>query len=591
MNSPMPVPRRAAWVHRALAAGVLALAASAYLFVALPLLIYDGNRAEFDATWPALLQPFALVGATVVVASAVLAALLPEHWFRRMMVLAAALCVLAWVQGTLLVWHYGPLDGGNIDWSQARWRGWIDATLWIGALLVVDAKREQLARVLPRLAIVACLMQCVLAGWQLSRHAQLDGPAPAPASTTQLARFSSRGNVLHILADGMQTGVVKDLLDEDGGKLSRQLDGFVLFEDNLGAFPYTHMSVPAMLGGRVYDNARRQDDFLAEALGRDSIFGAARAAGFDVQAGIPGGGIREVYRHATDARIVELPGFVPSSSWRGARQESLELADLSLFRIVPHFAKRYAYNDQAWLFQALFGSTAAPGRAYLADHAFLRQFAATARRDAGRPAYTYLHLMLSHRPIVMNRDCSYAGRILPTDREHVRDQTRCALRSVVALLARMRALGVYDNTTVVVAGDHGAFVPPRTLPAGGAQARQALALGLSPAMVGQARPVLLVKRPRAHGPLRRSEAPTSSVDIPATIADAAGFPLRRAGVSAFRLDPQAPRRRQFNVYAYGQGEWTAPYLAPIQQYEVEGRTNDIASWSKGALLAAPPGQR
>ena len=50
------------------------------------------------------------------------------------MLLAAA--VLLWLQGNILVWNYGLLDGHDIQWSQKIYLGLIDTPLWILLLLL-----------------------------------------------------------------------------------------------------------------------------------------------------------------------------------------------------------------------------------------------------------------------------------------------------------------------------------------------------------------------------------------------------------------------------------------------------------------------
>jgi hypothetical protein len=383
----------------------------------------------------------------------------------------------------------------------------------------------------------------------------------------------------------MQTDIVEDLLAEDGGRLARDFDGFTLFEDNLGAFPYTHMSVPAMLGGLAYDNSEVQGPFLDRALGPGSIFGAAKAAGYEVEVGEPGGGLVEVYRHVRDAQVIALPDS-PVASWRGDRQDRLLLGDLVLFRILPHFAKAYVYNDGEWLLQGLFGNTSMPGRSFLTGVSFLRDLSRQARVDDPRPSYKFLHLMLSHRPMVMNADCSYAAHVLDPSRAHVRDQARCAFRELNALIARLRALGIYDNTTIVISGDHGTFIAPGSIASGSPDAKRAYAMGLPPTNIGQARPLLLVKPAHASGALRHSSAPSWIIDTPATIADAAGIPAQLPGTSAFRIDPAAPRERRFNVYEYVKSDWSSDYLAPMQEFLVNGRSDRVDSWSRGRRLEA-----
>ena len=154
------------------------------------------------------------------------------------------------------------------------------------------------------------------------------------------------------------------------------------------------------------------------------------------------------------------------------------------------------------------------------------------------------------------------------------------------LLDRMRELGIYDQATIVISGDHGSFVAPTALLDPAAQAT-ADARGIAPSTVGHARPLLLVKAPGAHGALRTSRAPVWIIDTPATIADAAGLPGAYPGTSALKLAEDAPRERRFHDYEYAGNEWSGEYVADIQEYVVSGRSDDITGWNKGRTLRAP----
>jgi arylsulfatase A-like enzyme len=159
--------------------------------------------------------------------------------------------------------------------------------------------------------------------------------------------------------------------------------------------------------------------------------------------------------------------------------------------------------------------------------------------------------------------------------------------AVLAVLARMRVLGIYDSATIVIGGDHGAYVPPARYVPGSHALAEAERRQYSPLLIGLARPALLVKPPHASGPVRVSQAPSWVVDTPATIADAAGIPGTFPGVSLLRLDEHAPRRRIFYFYHYDKSNWTSDYLPPITEVIVDGRSDDIDAWGIGRTFMPP----
>jgi hypothetical protein len=556
--------------RQALATGGVAAAGAGYAAFALPLLIWLGNRPEFTAPWTALVAPFAMPALAVVALAAAIGAMCTPLEFRRTLALLAAIVLASWVQGTLLVWNYGKLDGGAIDWGGAPWRA-VDVVAWLALPALAWWRPERAGRVLVRVAVIACLLQWAVVGARVASAGAPSPPAAAAQAQARLADFSPQRNVLHVVADGFQSDIFAELIAEPDAPA---LDGFVYFRDHLGAFPYTHLSVPALVGGEVYDNAEPLPSFMARNLGPGSILHAARGAGFDVEIGVPAGALAALYARAGDARLVPIPTRLHVSAWRSQRDESLLLADLTLFRLAPHWLKRAVHADEKWFFQRRYGRRAVPGRAFMVHNAFLRGVARGMTATRPRPTYKLLHLMLSHRPWVARPDCTHAGSGR-SGRDAVRDQARCSLRSLAAVFESMRRLGIYDSAMIVVMGDHGSFADATAARRDGIASR---------ATMGQARPLLLVKPPHAQGPLSVSEATTWIVDTPATIAAAAGIPGRFPGRNALAAPVDPSRERRYLEYAYWPDEWDAEHVPALYEYVVRGRGDDAGAWRVGRTL-------
>jgi len=182
---------------------------------------------------------------------------------------------------------------------------------------------------------------------------------------------------------------------------------------------------------------------------------------------------------------------------------------------------------------------------------------------------------LSHRPTVGNERCEFDG-FHRTTKANVINQSRCGLLGVVAVLRRMRELGIYQQSLIVLMGDHGAWVPVDTL-----MNEQDNRTGVQPIWVAMATPVLAVKPPGVMGKLRVSGAPTSVVDVPATISDLLGLNTQFDGVSVFSISNEAQRMRSHLGYEYGTNPEAEDYLFPIQEYLVYGNTLDASAWYPG----------
>lgn len=285
-----------------------------------------------------------------------------------------------------------------------------------------------------------------------------------------------------------------------------------------------------------------------------------------------------MYKNSLHTNLTSVPRQQHVTESEFETRDAAKLFDLVLFRLSPHFLKRYIYNDQLWLFQSLLHDKEYLGLQFFADKAFLHNLSENLTTDRSEPVYKYLHLMLSHDPMVTNLQCRYAERVLPTERETNIIQARCGLMEVLKLFERMKKAGIYNEALIILMADHGSWVRPeglKYLPSND----DGLVTMMNPDVVSLAQPLLVIKRPGEKGSLRISDAPSWIIDTADTIADGMGLDARFEGRSVFQLKQNEARERKFFAYDYNRKEWTNDYLSSIQEFNINGKINDSASWS------------
>jgi hypothetical protein len=559
-----------------------ALAAIPVLSVCIfvPLTLYVGNSGEFAASYYDFLLTILPYAAIIITGFALLGALLDGTAYRRYLGIVAALGLLFWLQGNVLVWDYGVLDGREIDWSNRAWRGVLDIGIWCVVLCVAYMGYERFGRVLILAAAATFGIQCITAATVLVNDAAaLRAPSEIDLDSfagVAISRFSPERNVVHIIMDGFQSDIFSAIVnDPANADLKEQLDGFTHFRDNLGAFPYTQMSIPAFLSGRLYRNELPVDDFVGDVLRRDTILNAAFDAGYevDIAAPIPLKHVYSLGKHS-HAYGVSASGDVTREYY--IRADLAQLLDLSLFRVAPHFVKNSVYRDHVWLFQPMMKTRGNNAVEYFADLLFLSRLAETMTADNDAPVYKMFHLMLSHTPTVGNENCEFDG-VRETNRKNVTMQARCGLMFVVDVLRAMRDLGIYEQSLIVLMGDHGAWVPVDKL-----LNEQDNRTEVHTIAVAMATPLLAIKPPGVSGVLQESNAPTSVTDVPATISKLLGLDAQFAGTPVFSISEEAPRLRRHLTYRFGPNPQAEGYLFPIFEYRVNGSPLDAGAWSLDA---------
>ena len=153
-------------------------------------------------------------------------------------------------------------------------------------------------------------------------------------------------------------------------------------------------------------------------------------------------------------------------------------------------------------------------------------------------------------------------------------QARCVLTGIAALIDRLKAENIYDQTAFIISGDHG----HNTVPVD--QVAHPLNYGMYEPLLGTGRPALLVKQKGAKGPLLFSDIPTELLNIMPTALQLTG--LNHDGESVFDVPQTLERPRIFRHYPI------APFWSgdpvPYLEYEILQPTNDASLWKLSNIV-------
>jgi hypothetical protein len=353
--------------------------------------------------------------------------------------------------------------------------------------------------------------------------------------------------------DSFQTDLFIDLVEEDG--LRDELDGFVLYRDNLAVGRRTVLCVPAIFTGEIYDGTVSESEYFRKAM-KNSFHALLHRKHYNVNL-IP----HITMENMRYTRYFSSPATYATPRRTQSLRNAAFLVDVGLFRQLPHFAKRFVHNNDNWLVSSIV--TDPPTHSSFHQKAFFRDYISKLVADEQRPAYHFIHLMPPHPPYVTTADGKYAGETLPSTRENAKYEARYALRLFLEFTEKLKQLGLYDSSIILLQGDHGTGFPPQF------DGRPSTSNNRS----GRALALLLLKNAFETGPLQVTDAPTSIADIAATIVDILDIDHRYPGVSLLRLEDSAQREREV-VHVTKRSE-TNPVL---RRWVVRGSVADTTAW-------------
>jgi hypothetical protein len=554
-----------------LGAGAAALAAAlsgVNVAVVGPRTLYVANAAEYAASYWSVLWMLVAVAAAWTAVLTVVQLSAPRRARDRVIVLVFSIGVLAWIQGNWLVGSYGLLDGRGLDLLAEPVARLRDPLLWVGGIALAQLLLRALrARVV---AIAAVFLALQLVTLPLGGGAS-SSERVALIPDDELFELSSGTNLVLLILDTVTSDTFEQFAAHEPGLYDEVFSGFTFFSDTTGAFPSTQYAVPVMLGAPPYDNRTPVDDYLAASLQRDAITVPLLAAGYRVDWASAWPLFCSQGRYSSCFSIPR-PYEAPE---RQRLQMAAQLLDLSLFRHAPHALKPAVYRDGRWLAQAAVGREGEEPIFVSSAAAFLADFTARLSVGGDEPTLKILHTGGGHGPFVLDAECG----AVPSgayDRANYEQQTRCAIRQTRELFERMRAIGAWDRSLVVVAGDHGASFGSAAI---GSH-------GLSTERLSRSRPLLLVKWPGEGGALRRSSAPASIEDIAPTLAAAAGIEGTLRGRDLARLERDDARRRSYGLYVQRKGT-PGGHLERIERYGVGPDARRPEAWDFEGVVFSP----
>ena len=556
------------------------------IFFFCPLTIYITNAEEMRVGFQTLawlyVLPFLACTALIAVAGVVLPRG-PRQFYGAVL---AAIGVLLWLQGDILLWDYGPLDGTFIDWQREAWKGHVDTPIWVAVIAAAVYWRR---RVLPLVRPLCLFLLAVQAGslWFLEPDPRTEpgdrlGSALVYADPPErLFRFSDSRNVIHIVLDGFQSDIFEEIV-ADSQRYRDALRGFTFFREAITSSTVTYLSVPSFMTATTYLNHTPVWKFKREALEGRNIVQVLADAGYQVDMASATNFSLNFHQ---DGSYYHIPrpfrGKEETEKWHAGF-----MLDLSLFRCTPHFVKGAIYNRQAWWISSTILDLSGLVHNHFSGNEFLQHF--TERSSPGREGavYKYIHLITPHPPLVVAEGDVPAEKPLERNRENHKRQSAYTLDRIVALLDRLRTLAIYDPSLIIIQSDHGSGESFRMREAGSDRWIDSLKSELR--AWGGVLPLLLVKPAHGGEPLKVSEAPVELNDIPATLTGLLGLPRAFGGRNVFAVKRGEERqRRYYREMSERRRAARTGYFESLQEYIISGSVFRESSWQVGRVYPMP----
>ena len=537
-----------------------------------PFEIYGNNMGEFKfVLWDFWLW-CGLIALGIAAAIFGLLMLLRGRAYDVCFGLIFGLSLMFFLQGNYLSLGAGALEGDGVGETLSTTKIVVNLVIWIlvvagcvVAMLLLNRFRDTV-RLAATVGVIALVGMTVISFAVVSLSTDVydtekTGYQGDVTVDNELLTFknldtlATDNNIIIFIVDRFDH-TYYDKAMKDCPEIFDDLDGFTHFDDYVTLYPRTYPGVPHILTGVEVDFSISRLEYMQNAFSSSPYWQALKEEGFDINV------YTDDYYGYDNATYMR--DFVSNTSGNigydvvSQASLSLDMLRVSLYRYLPFILRPSLGEVSTPMFdQYIVYDTEDP--VYSTDMKGVYEAVTddefTFRKS--KRGVSYIHIMGCHTPNYYGPDF---GAVTPEERNDTNVAMKQSFKIISAYINEMKRLGVYDEATILILGDHcsiGADTVPPFKP-------HVTTLLAKPAGV-------------SRGELKESKAQVSASDIFATVLTAAGSDKAEDfGENIFDV-PEDENRIRYYQFQMVEGTFEeGNYLNA--ELEIVGPGNDYDNW-------------
>lgn len=496
----------------------------------------------------------ALSAGIVFAVGTLLLALLKGKIFNYATSTVFAMTVAGYLQAALMNGDLGTLTGDGVAWTDMAGSMVLNFGVWalilLGVLFVMYLSREFWKKLICLASALLVVMQLIPATGIL--FGLYDQPSRTEAvSLTQedMYAFSQKDNIFVFVLDRLDYSYIEKALKVEPDMLDA-LDGFTGYTNAISAFARTRPALVQLLTGyeeTAYKVPAKEFYQSAWKVNPNNILQEMNAQDYAVTMYTKLNYLFSDPQYA--AEYVENLGQGRGELNHGTVLK--KLWNLAAYRYAPTAMKPFFWADTNYYNAGAYDGGYAP---YEFNDARYAQGLANAEATQEKSCFKFYHFFGPHAPYTLNAD----GTAVAEGNTTVTDQTRGSFANLKRIFNRMKELGIYEDATIIITGDHGNPISDR-----------------KPIQVATRIGLLYKPSGSAGTPFATSAAPVSTDNIPATIMKALGADYSAYGAALDEVAEDADITRY--TYKSVIGEKTGREVG-LYTYTVTGDAADFDNW-------------
>ena len=417
-----------------------------------PLEMFFSNIHEFyfgfGMLFPELLKGF-LVLLAVCVVGFLVCYIIYVRLYDAALLAAGISYLCTYIQGMFMAGNLPPLDGRTMRWGLYWMQNVYSLILWIvvSLAMILLVRFLHMRRMYKVLTAGSVFLTSVLLVTGVTVGIMNHGfslKSQTLVTKDQEFTMSSDQNFLIFVVDTVDARTFRHLLETDDPEFAEIMSDFTFYPDTLCAYPYTMNSIPFILGGQWYENQSDFRSFVTDEMDASPLLNRLRQENYRM-------GVYEENLIYDNDNVLDFEN-VKKAHCQFTSTKAILKAELKLvwFKYAPYPLKRYLpinWDD----FHGLMTLDGADEQFWDTNWNFYQDLQNSDPVVVGDKCFRFIHIEGAHWPFRYDRNVNVISQWSGSYYMSI----EATMTLVDSYLNMLREAGVYDNSAIIVMGDHG----------------------------------------------------------------------------------------------------------------------------------------
>ena len=528
--------------------------------------IFISNSEELVFGLSNFIWPVVIISVSVFVALSLILIFVPGIVGRILNGIVLGFTILGYIQGNFLNIGINSLVSDDVGSQPETWFVVLDTAIWVlllGGIIFAFIKFDK-NKIVKYVSIFLCVLLIGMQGTALITESidysnkleqqglEIVDDTGYILTTKGLYNVSKKNNVIVIVLDRFDISYYEDLINYDSNYFN-DFDDFTVYTDNVSLYARTYPAIATMVTGVDTDFSGTAAEYFDYAYNHSDFLDDLEANDFRIKVYT---GHYYSYREASSLKRAynvqpKTGDMIINDSWGLA----WDMMKLSLYRYFPIILKSTLKVSSTSFSKYISYEEVFPVFTNDSNVEFCQNVLNNGLTlDEKDNAYTFIHLHGCHDPATMDEECNEVEE----GKGYSLDNVRGCFKMIRQYISELKRLGVYDNSTIIITGDH-----PR--------ARSDTTRPSQPRIT-----TLFVKRANTDGtttPFQVSTEPVSQANLIASIVKSAGIETEHDYGKAYWEMNDGENAVRINKFQCTEDDGTH-----IIEYTIRGAGTNFDNW-------------